>query len=107
MKIYVAGPFARGDVVGNLRAAIDAAEGLVAKGHTPFIPHLSAVWHLVANHSEKFWYDYDMEWLKVCDALFRLPGDSLGAEAEVAEAHKMRRPVYLTLTDVPIAEREP
>ena len=101
MRIYVAGPMTKGDQIQNVRAAIYAAEALVARGHSPYIPHLSALWHLVAPHPVEFWYAYDLEWLGLCDALLRLPGYSAGADAEVVAARAAGKPVYLALADVP------
>ena len=100
MRIYIAGPYTKGDQMQNVRTAIDAAEALVVKGHTPFIPHLSAFWHLVAPHPVEFWYAYDLEWLAVCDAVLRLPGDSVGADAEVEVALRTSKPVFMALADV-------
>ena len=101
MRIYIASPYTRGDLMLNIRVAIDAAEALVAKGHTPYIPHLSALWHLVAPHPVGFWYAYDLEWLVLCDAVLRLPGASLGADAEVKAALAAGKPTYYDLADVP------
>jgi hypothetical protein len=103
MRIYIAAPYTKGDQVLNMRAAIDAAEALVAKGHTPFIPHLSAFWHLVAPHPVGFWYAYDLEWLSVCDAVLRLRGESIGADAEVITAKRMGKVVFTDIANTPDA----
>ena len=101
MRIYVAGPFSKGNQMQNVHTAIGAADMLVVKGHTPFIPHLTAFWSLVYSHPDDFWYAYDLEWLKVCDALLRLPGPSVGADNEVRQAKAQGKPVYYSLADVP------
>ena len=101
MRIYVAAPYSQGDTMLNVRAAIEAAEALMAKGHTPFVPHLSALWQLVAPHSNDFWYRYGMEWLEVCNAVLRLPGPSVGADFEVRVAEAQGKPVYYSLANVP------
>ena len=92
--IYVAGPYTGGDPVLNVRKAIEAGEQLIALGFVPFIPHLSHLWHLVSSHDIEYWYSYDIEWLIKCDALLRLPGDSKGADAEVALALELDIPVF-------------
>ena len=94
MRVYIAGPYTKGDPVVNTRRAISAGEAVQARGHTPFIPHLTLFWHLVYEHEAQFWYDYDLEWLAVCNALIRLPGDSLGADKEVDRAKELGIPVY-------------
>ena len=102
MKIYVAGPYSRGDTIMNVRGAILAAEEIIKKGHVPYIPHLTAFWHLVAPHEYKFWLEYDFEWLDTCDALYRIPGESAGAELEVDFMRNLGRPVYEKLEDIPV-----
>ena len=94
MRVYIAGPYTNTDPVVNTRRAISAGEAVRGRGHTPFIPHLTLFWHLVYEHEAQFWYDYDLEWLAVCNALIRLPGDSLGADKEVDRAKELGIPVY-------------
>ena len=94
MRVYIAGPYQHPGPVENTRKAILAAERLIAAGHTPYIPHLTLFWHLVAPHEVAFWYAHDIEWLRVCDALVRLPGESKGADEEVRIARDMGMPIY-------------
>lgn len=101
MKVYVAGPYSQGDPIINIRTAIEAAEQLVAAGHTPFVPHLAMLWHLTTPHTIDFWYAYDLEWLAACDALLRLPGASFGADQEVKTAVRLGLPVYLDVAEIP------
>lgn len=92
--IYVAGPYSVGDPVLNTRMAIFAGEQLREMGFVPFIPHLTHLWHLVNPHDLEFWLEYDNEWLKKCDALLRLPGESYGADEEMKLALSLGIPVY-------------
>lgn len=101
MRIYIAAPYTKGDVAKNVRRAIEAAEAVVRKGHTPYIPHLSHFWHLVAPHPVDFWYAYDLEWLAVCDAVLRLDGESVGADREIEVAEYLGLPVYRALEEIP------
>jgi len=94
MKIYIAGPYTRGDVAENVHNAIMAAEEIVKLGHIPYIPHLTHFWHLMAQHDIDFWYEYDLVWLTFCDALVRLPGDSHGADEEVETAESLGKPIF-------------
>lgn len=93
MRVYIAGPYSQGDPVLNVRAAIQAAEAVLAAGHSPYVPHLTMLWHLVSPHPVADWYAHDLEWLAACDAVLRLPGPSVGADAEVKEAERLRLPV--------------
>src|SRR5512135_1374912 len=92
MHIYVAGPYTKPDPVDNTREAIKVADILLRMGHTPYVPHLTLFWHFLAPHPVFFWYSYDLEWLKKCDVLLRLPGESEGADNEeaFARAHGIR-----------------
>ncbi len=88
MLIFISGPYAKPDPVINTRNAILAGERIVKTGHAPFIPHLNHLWHLLCPHNKDFWYQYDLIWLKKCNAILRLPGESTGADREMKLAKK-------------------
>ena len=96
-RIYVAGPYTKGDPVINTRTAILIGDKIAELGMVPFIPHLSHFWHLVAPHPYEFWVDYDNEWLPLCDALYRIAGESRGSDAEEELARKLGIPVFYDL----------
>lgn len=83
MRIFISGPYTNPDPCINTRKAILVGEEVMKMGHIPFIPHLNHLWHLISPHPIYFWYEYDLEWLKVCDVILRLPGESDGAIKEV------------------------
>jgi hypothetical protein len=58
------------------------------------------LWHVVAPHDYSFWCIYDLAWLEVCDVLLRLPGESPGADREVAFADEHGIPVVCNLPDL-------
>jgi len=93
-KVYIAGPYSKGDVAQNVRRAIEVADILVTHGYTPYIPHLTHFWHMVCPRPYDFWLDYDNEWLKLCDAIYRIPGESSGADKEVKLATQLGIPVF-------------
>jgi hypothetical protein len=107
LKIYIAGPYTKPDPVINTRNAIYAADYVTdVLGHLAFCPHLTHFWHLVQPHDDiNFWYDYDIEWLKVCDAILRLPGESFGADREVAIATELGLQVFASVFDIPKAAK--
>ena len=88
MRIYIAGPYTAPDQAVNVRNAILAADQIAEAGGFPFIPHLTHFWHMLCPHPYEFWMKQDAAWLKFCDAMVRLPGDSPGADAEWAEGRK-------------------
>lgn len=100
MKVYIAGPYTKGDVCDNVRKAIFAAEEILSWGHLSYVPHLTHLWHLVRPHNIEFWYAYDIRWLEQCDVLVRLPGESKGADEEVRAARDMGMKVFLGLGEL-------
>lgn len=81
-RVYVAGPITKGDQAKNVRAAIDVSNEIANAGMFPFCPHLTWFWHMVHSHENQFWYEQDFPWLEVCHALYRIPGESVGSDAE-------------------------
>lgn len=94
--VYIAGPYTRPDPVSNTHRTIMAAEDLHDSGLvTCVVPHTTLLWHAIAPHDDvEHWYEYDLAVLKRCDALLRLPGDSSGADNEVAFAEEHGVPVF-------------
>ncbi len=92
--IYVAGPYTSGDPVLNVRLAIEVAEDVEALGADVVIPHLSMLWHLVSPATVQRWYERDNAVLVRCDAVVRIDGVSVGADAEVALAVAEGIPVF-------------
>lgn len=102
-KIYIAGPYTKGDVAENVRTAIYQGDYVAGLGHYPFIPHLSHFWHYLLLHDYEFWIKQDLMWLECCDAILRLKGESSGADAEVKRAIELGLTVYTSIFDIPRA----
>lgn len=93
--VYVAGPYSSPDPVENTHKAIKIADELYLDGLvTPVLPHLSALWHMVAPHPYEFWLEYDLELLHWCHAVYRFYGESSGADGEVRQALEDDKPVF-------------
>lgn len=101
MKIYIAGPYTNGDTALNVRNAIYAGSFVANLGHFPFIPHLTHFWHMLIPEEYEFWLEQDMEWLKVCDALLRLDGESSGADREMTLAASLGMRIYNSVFEIP------
>lgn len=99
-RIYIAGPYSVGDVAQNVARALAMADWLAREGCAPFCPHLSHFFHLLHPHPWHFWIEQDLEWLRCCHALVRLPGESQGAEVEVVQARALGLPVFEAAGDV-------
>jgi len=99
--VYIAAPYTLGDTFLNIRQVIDVANTLWDKGYLPFIPHLTAFWHLVYPKDYEEWLEYGQEWVRHCNILLRLPGESPGADKEVKLAKTLGIPVYYDINDLP------
>lgn len=104
LKVYVSGPYTQGDTITNVRYALRAGTLLRDAGYVPFIPHLFAFWELVAPAPYEVWMELDLAWVEACDALVRLPGDSPGADREVARAKERGIPVYGSVAEFLLAQ---
>lgn len=95
----MAGPLGDGrlpepEVELNVARAIAAAEVLVKLGFAPHVPHLYVLWNKQHFHDAPFWKALDLEWLRQCEALVRLPGTSSGMDDEIDEARKLEIPIF-------------
>jgi len=114
MLILIAGPYrsgTHGDPAAreaNLRRLEDAAWPIFEAGHIPMIGEWVA---LPVLHSAGATVDDDLaadvlyptarRLLQHCDAVLRLPGESAGADQDVAIATSRGLPVYRDVADVP------
>jgi len=121
-RIYIAGPITKGDLAHNIRQAEVAFFRLLKAGHAPLCPHWScystgpinarelpgmagfvyahATAHGGGNCTHADWLGADLPWVAVSDAVLRLPGESSGADAEVAHALANDIRVFLDLDEL-------
>ena len=100
MKIYIACPYTKGDVAVNVRNSIIATNNIRALGHTPYNPLFTHFWHMQFPHDYEYWLKLDMEWLEICDAVFRLSGESSGADKEVDRAIELGKPIFYDYAEI-------
>lgn len=98
--VYVAGPYTKGDVILNIRAAIDAASLIRSWGHAPMVPHLTAIEHLVHSRTYDHWLETDFAWVRKADCLVRISGESAGADREITEARNAGIPVFFSMAEL-------
>lgn len=115
-RVYIAGPISKGDLAGNIQRASDAFEALALAGLAPFCPHWScfsgrvqvtpggSVYAVAGAQPNRLahanWLAVDLAWVRESHAVLRLPGESTGADLEVAEARAWRIPVFVSVADV-------
>lgn len=120
MLILIAGPYRSGTgddpsrMAANLRRLEEASWPIFEKGHVPMIGEWVAlpIWHTAGGSAvgdalyERILHPTAARLLEHCDAVMRLPGESKGADNDVAIARRRGIPVYFSLDDIP-ARREP
>lgn len=99
--VYVAAPYTRPDPVQNTHDLVHEVSTMVDEEKvTPFAPHLTLLWHVIAPRPLDFWYAYDLATLARCDAVLRLPGASTGADREVEFAVEIGKPVFTSKAEL-------
>lgn len=102
-RVYIAGPITKGPLEANIRQATEAALALIRAGYAPLCPHLTCYVGgpvpevLPAGTTHDDWYEADLPWVEVSDAVLRLPGESVGADLETALAERLGIPVFHSL----------
>jgi len=115
-RVYLAGPISKGDLLHNVNQATRAFTVLAKSGCAPWCPAWSvyskpafrdclpggsgpavlceatAQGNSLMSHDD--WLGVDLAWVAVADAVLRLPGESIGADREVAEARRLGIPVF-------------
>ncbi|MFE2772510.1 DUF4406 domain-containing protein [Microbacterium resistens] len=117
LLILIAGPYASGTggdpelMARNLERLEEAAWPIFRAGHIPMIGEWVALPVLASAGANgptdplaaEVMYPTAERLLQHCDAVLRLPGDSRGADQDVAIARERGIPVYFSLEEVPNA----
>ncbi|WP_405374508.1 MULTISPECIES: DUF4406 domain-containing protein [unclassified Microbacterium] len=115
LLILIAGPYASGTggdpdlMAANLRRLEEAAWPIFRAGHIPMIGEWVALPVLASAGATgptdplatEVMYPTADRLLQHCDAVLRLPGESKGADQDVAIATERGLPVYRSLAEVP------
>ncbi|MFD5087627.1 DUF4406 domain-containing protein [Kitasatospora sp. NPDC058406] len=114
MLILIAGPYRSGTdgdpqaMAANLARLEAAAWPVFAAGHLPVIGEWIALPVLRSAGAgptdplaDQVLYPTAERLLARCDAVLRLPGDSTGADQDVAVAHRRGLPIYHDVAEIP------
>jgi hypothetical protein len=119
MMILIAGPYRSGTdgqpdkIAANLARLESAALAAYERGHMPMIGEWAALplarmagsQQLGDAISEAFLYPVAARLIAQCDAIWRLEGESRGADQDVALATELGLPVYRDIAQIPVATR--
>ncbi|MFF7588980.1 DUF4406 domain-containing protein [Kitasatospora purpeofusca] len=114
MLVLIAGPYRSGTdgdpqaMAANLARLEAAAWPVFATGHLPVIGEWIALPVLRSAGAgptdplaDRVLHPTADRLLTHCDAVLRLPGDSVGADQDVATARRLGLPVYRDVTEIP------
>lgn len=99
--VYISGPITNGStsdtraVETNIRNAQSVAVDLMKAGFSVYCPHSSGLWEREREIAYDDWLAHDFSVIDRCDAVYRIPGESRGADAEVEYAKSKGIPVYV------------
>lgn len=107
-RVYLSAPMSNGGKLSpealqdNVLAAEDMACQLMDDGYAVLSPQLSfyldGTWREKADHA--FWISRDLAWVGVAEAVFRIPGESKGADEECEYAKRLGIPVVTSLAQL-------
>ena len=115
LMIQISGPYMSGTdgdeilIAANLKAMEDYALPIFKKGHLAVIGEWLA-WPVIRqaggkSHSSDEFAEYQMpvalRLLEKCDAILRIPGQSRGADIEMAKAREMGKTILMSLEEIP------
>lgn len=97
LRVYVAGPISS-DPFEGVHRGFRASKQMFLDGMAPFLPHFDAYWLIKEEEPGapgwNAYLEYDLEYVSVCDALYRLTGESVGASLEAEVAKSLNIPVF-------------
>lgn len=115
LLILIAGPYMSGTngdesaIAKNLKAMEDYALPIFAKGHLAVVGEWLA-WPLIrqaggdshsSNQFTEYQYPVAHRLLEKCDAVLRIPGESKGADIEMAKAKELCKTIFMSLEEIP------
>lgn len=98
--VYIASPYSKGDPAVNVRESFVIADDLLENGFAPYPPLYKHFWHIIYPKPSHVWIKLNLEWLKKCDCILRLPGISNGADGEVEFAKRIGKPVFYSIEEI-------
>jgi hypothetical protein len=100
IKVYIASPYTKGDVAVNVKLQLDTFDELMTLGFAPHAPLYSHFQHMAHPRPYEDWLKNDLEWLPTCDCILRLPGESSGADREIARAKELGLLVFYSIKEL-------
>lgn len=100
LRVYIAGPISKGPLEHNIRRALKVSASLMDCGFQPYVPHLCCFFEISHPQDYERWIELGLAYLSVCEALFRISGESAGADRECQYAEERGIPVFHSIHDL-------
>jgi len=103
LKVYVSGPYTNGDRAKNIERADAAGRAVLKMGAIPFVPHtMTKDWEKDPDFVYRDFLNFDLEWLRLCDAILMLEDweHSPGAKVEREEAGRLGLLIFHSLDEL-------
>ena len=99
-RLYLSGPITKGNRTSNFAQAASMQAELMQAGFAVLNPMLSMMHPDAWTIDHRLWMDNDLPWVEVCHVVFRLPGESIGADEECSFADNLGIPVFTKWKDL-------
>lgn len=98
--IYIASPYTLGNVEENVKISLRAANELFDNGFLAFSPLWIHYCDQLQSRTYEDWTRILDQYIMFCHAVYRLPGESKGADHEVKFAETLGIPVFYNIDDM-------
>ena len=100
IAVYLAGAYT-GDVGRNMNRHIDTANALIDMGYLPLVPCLFHFLEMYKPRDYETYMDLDLALMHRANCLYRMEGESPGADREVKYAlNELQIPIYTNFNDL-------
>lgn len=100
MRVFLAGPVDSGDICDNVNEACRIANYLMTEQFSVYIPQLCVLMQMISRQHYETWMRNGQAWLAVSNAVYRMPGESKGADRDVALAAQLGIPIFYTTEEL-------
>jgi hypothetical protein len=98
--VYISSPYTKGDQAVNVRKQLETTDILMDLGYGTITPLYTHFQHMFNPRDYEEWLKLDMELVNRSDVVLRLPGESSGADREVAHAKSLEIPVVYSIEEL-------
>jgi hypothetical protein len=92
LRVYVAGPISS-DPFEGVHRGMAAGKRMFLDGLAPYVPHWDAFLFLPEGNWNAY-LEWDLEYVALMEAMWRLRGESVGADLECERARALGIPVF-------------